>query len=339
MRLIKTRWLGDESGAEHTLIEIERESDFDELCRNMAQTKYYDRSYFHQTSGYKPGRHVAHFWLVAELLALLRPSRALDVGCGRGDLLSLLARHGIDVQGIDFSEDALRMAWPEMAGRIALGDLLQVCAGWKGTRSFDLLLGLDIWEHLHPAQLAASIRAVSDLGTRDALAFFVVPAFGADRSFGEQFPLEFEENRAAFESRAPFRFLTAEVLEPPIPVSGHLIWAHAQWWEQQFEAQGWRRVLDFDPVLHGVFDPLLPHSVRSFFVFRKDTDEAAARVRALLTELTRTRATASLSRGLLHVLREDPEEVARRWVIPRLPSGLRQRYREGKRWVRSMLSR
>ena len=304
----------------------------------MAETKYYDRDYFHGTSGYKTGRHVAHFWLVAELLALLRPTRALDVGCGRGDLLSLLARHGVDGQGIDFSEDALRMAWPDVADRIALGDLLQVCAGWTQTRSFDLLLGLDIWEHLHPSQLAASIRAVAELGTRDALAFFVVPAFGADRSFGEQFPLEFEENRAAFEAREPFRFLTAEHTAPPIPVSGHLIWAHAAWWEAQFEAQGWRRVTDFDPILHGVFDPLLPHSVRSFFVFRRDTDEAQARVRAISEQLTWARAAASCSRGLLHLLQEDPEEVARRWIIPRLPSGLRERYRSAKQRLRGLLT-
>jgi SAM-dependent methyltransferase len=263
MRFRPTHWLADGKGYNRgqsaTLIEIEHPSDFDVLCANMARTRYYDRAYFQGTSGYKPHSHVAHFWLVAHMLGLLRPRRALDVGCGRGDLISLLHRQGIDVNGLDFSEDALRMAWPNVADRLWLGDLQQVCLQrQREAKRFDLLLGLDIWEHLHPAALEGSIQAVSTLATSDALAFFVVPAFGADRSFAEQFPLEFEENRACFEQHVPFRFLTAEMLDPPIPVSGHLIWATALWWERQFEACGWQRVLDFDPLLHRVFDPCCP---------------------------------------------------------------------------------
>lgn len=39
------------------------------------------------------------------------PGRALDLGCGGGELAILLAQLGWDVTGIEFSETALEMAW------------------------------------------------------------------------------------------------------------------------------------------------------------------------------------------------------------------------------------
>lgn len=335
MRLIESRSLSDSGGKtlgqRTTLIQIEHPSDFDQLCANIAESGYYDSSYFGHISGYKPGRHVAHFWLVAAMLRLLRPTRALEVGCGRGDLLSLLARDGLEVHGVDASEDAVRMAWPELVGRLWLGNLADVCAAHANELKFDLLLGLDIWEHLHPAQLSTSIASATRLCTDDALAFCVVPAFGYDRSFGEQFPLEFEENRAAFERREPFTFLTAERTSPAVPASGHLIWAHAEWWEQQFVECGWRRVVDFDSLLHRVFDRFLPHSVRSFFLFARDNPSASNRVRSLSGQLTTRAVAIALAAGLASAVRDDPEEAARRWMIPLIPDNGRRMLRRAKR--------
>lgn len=335
MRLVESRPLSDGRPASNsrsaTLIEVEAEADFDQLLTNILETKYYDNAYFSSHSGYKKDAHVAHFWLVAELLRVLGPRRALEVGCGRGDLLALLARGGCEVEGIDLSEDAVRASWPGV--RVTLGDFTEVClrqaAAGKG--AFDLLLGLDVWEHLHPRALGPAIEAASAVTSDDALAYFVVPAFGVDRCFGEQFPLEFEENREAFTGRTPFRFLTAERMEPPIPSAGHLVWAHAEWWEAQFTRAGWRRITSLEPLVRA-FDPFIPYSVRSSFLFRRDTPAAAKREAALAMDPTlRLKAPLLVARGLALAAREDPEEAVRRWIVPHLGDGLRARYRDVKR--------
>ncbi|HEX5748778.1 MAG TPA: hypothetical protein VFZ09_21230 [Archangium sp.] len=65
-------------------------------------------------------------------------------------------------------------------------------------------------------------------------------------------------------------YLADERLEPPIPASGHLIWAHTEWWERQFAQHGLERLTDVERRLHAVFDLFFPHSVRSFYVFCRD---------------------------------------------------------------------
>ena len=325
MRLIEALSL---TGGSATLIEIERDSEYDGLLARILESGYYDHGYCEVHGGYKPGRHVAHFWLLAEMLAVLGPRRAMEVGCSRGDLLSLLARHGVEVAGIDLSAESAQTPWPEVRGRLKVGPLEDVGNHLAGP--FDLLLGLDVWEHLHPGRLGAAIDAVSSLAAPDALAFFVVPAFGPDRLFGEPFPLEFEQNRAAFVAGEPFRFLTAESVDPPLPFAGHLIWAPASWWESQFTSRGWKRVESLEPLLRA-FDRFVPFSVRSAYLFRRDTPQAAQRVAA--TAARELRPHWRVARGLLRAAREDPEEAARRWVIPHLPGSLRRAYRHLKAMV------
>jgi SAM-dependent methyltransferase len=286
MRLHETKFLNDGRGFNHgqsaTLIEVDGPADYDALLSNIVSTGYYDSAYFETHSGYKPGKRVAHFVFVAELALALRPRRALEVGCGRGDVLSLLIQRGVEVTGVDFSQAAAAQAWPELVGHLRLGELSEVCRALRDEgQRFDLVLGFDIWEHLHPARLEAAIASAVGCASDDALFFFVVPAFGDDAVFGESFPLEFEQNRAAFEAREPFRFLLAERTSPPIPASGHLVWAHTQWWERTFAAQGLVRLPELERPFHRAFDRALPHSVRSFYLFRRATAAATARAAAL----------------------------------------------------------
>jgi SAM-dependent methyltransferase len=288
MKLLQTHHLSDGKGFNQGqpayLIEIENGSDFDALLANIVRTGYYDSDYFTSHSGYEPGRLVTHFFFVAEMVLQLRPRQLLEVGCGRGDVLSLLQRRGVSIQGIDFSQAARAQAWPNVRDDIELGDFTDICACYAATdRRFDVLCGFDIWEHLHPGRLNASIRAVVNASTEDALFFFVVPAFGKDRIFGEAFPLEFEENRSEFQMRVPFRHLKAERTDPPIPSSGHLIWAHTDWWERQFQSHGLARQPALEQRLH-IFDRFLPHSVRSFYIFARTTKAAARRAAALEAE-------------------------------------------------------
>ncbi len=343
MRLLKSHYLADgklyNHGQETLLIQVEAPEDYDVLLGNILSSGYYDRAYFEHHSGLRDDRKVPHFWAVARMLQALRPRSVLDVGCGRGDVLALLHARGIGVTGIDFSEDVRDAAWPEIRPHYLAGDFGERCRELaREGRRFDTVCALDIWEHLHPRRLQEYVEALVSVASEDALFFFVVPAFGADRVFGEQFPLEFEENRARFDARQPFEYLCVERTEPPIPASGHLIWAHTEWWEGQFTRHGLERLEDVERRLHAVFDPFLPHSVRSFYVFRRQGGASAHRTRDVLpgpAGLQRARLLPELLRdvraGVISLPGEGREllrQAAKGFTPPavqRVYRGLRQR--------------
>ncbi len=298
MRLTKTRAL---NGDDATVIEIERPEDYEQLLSNIVRTGYYDGEYFRTHSGYEAGKLVPNFWFIAEMAAALRPTHALEIGCGRGDVLRLLARRGVSVRGADFSAEVHASAWPQVRDRIILGDLAEACRTLSaGGERFDLLMGFDIWEHLLPTALDGALDALLATASNDALCFFVIPAFGADAVFGEQFPLELEETRADFDARQPFRHLLAERTEPPLPASGHLIWAHTEWWQQRLEAHHLVRMPKLERSLHRFFDFVLPPSNRSFYILRRDTTEALKREQALLDGPYDSASFAKCLAGFLH---------------------------------------
>lgn len=337
MKLVDARFLDDGKAYNHgqpcTLIELERPEDAGALLENILRTGYYDGAYFAAHSGYERGKLVPNFWFIAELARALHPRRVLEVGCGRGDVLHLLQRSGVEVAGVDFSADACAQAWPGLEGKLEHGELSQVCA--KRAQPVDLLLGFDIWEHLLPERLDASIAAAVANLTEDGLAYFVVPAFGRDDVFGEPFPLEFELNRAAHEAHQPYRYLRAERLDPPIPASGHLIWADTTWWEARFAAHGLVRLRALERELHGFFDPLLVESNRSFYFFRRDTQAANARAEALRGTYSWARLARCVA-GFGYATRVTKElrgGLARHLVATKLPPGVRALYRRARELV------
>jgi SAM-dependent methyltransferase len=284
MQIIPSRYLDDGKGYNQgqaaQLIAIEQTSDYDTLLGNILRTGYYDQHYFEVHSGISRAFRVPHFWLLAQACRALDPGQTLDVGCGRGDLLSFLHPTGTAVAGMDFSEDIQRTAWPELHGQLYTGDIREGCAMLsRSGRRFDLVLGTDIWEHLHPDALGGYLDSVCGLGSDDAVFFFVVPAFGHDRVFGELFPLEFGENREDFDARRPFRYLLAEKVDPAIPASGHLIWAHTEWWEARFAERGLFRDVAAEKAFHRAFDDCLPASVRAVYLLTRGPG-ATSRLRA-----------------------------------------------------------
>jgi cyclopropane fatty-acyl-phospholipid synthase-like methyltransferase len=290
MRILKSNLLADgklfNDGRPVDLIQIESEQDFDVLLDNILRSGYYDQAYFDTHIDYRDGQVKFDAFFLASILRSLQPRSLLELGCGRGDVLLL---SGLDkkvrVGGIEFSRDVLKTVWPPLKEKIECGDILEVCRKLKSeAHFFDTFCAFDLWEHLHPRKLSEYIQAVVSLAAQDALFFFTIPAFGQDRVFGEIFPLELEENRNKFEQRLPFDFLNAESTEPAIPSNGHLIWAHTEWWQKQFEAYGLIRSEALERNIHEFFDEHLFYARKSFYIFYLNSFQARRRVEDLIKE-------------------------------------------------------
>ena len=324
LRLISTHYLDDgkgfNQGQEVELIHIQDPGDYDALVDNIISSNYYGSSYFEHNIGHTDRKIKVDNLYISSIVEHLGPRRLLELGCGRGDVLLLLKLRGFDqVFGVDISESILDTLWPPLKGQVECGDFLEVCRRYVDQgRRFDTFVALDIWEHLHPALLHDYIQVVMDLAAPDALLFCVIPAFGPDPVFGEIFPLEFAENRTAFEQGRPFDYLIAEKTDPPIPSNGHLIWAPSSWWQAQFESRGLVRVPQVEANLHTYFDDHFYYSQKAFFIFRPDTPQAQSRVEGLLKKRMRQPRKArlliehhkavqrfGLSQGLPEILNSD----------------------------------
>lgn len=298
MRLVDSRYVDD--GRPARLIEIEDPQDFDVILERIASTNYYGDDYHARFSGQQDGRLIGHLWIVAEMVRFLQPRRVLDVGCARGDVLRVLAEvWGVDVLGVELSEDAVEAVWPSLRGRIRMGDMTEVLRALVPQYPdgiADVLCGLDVWEHIHPGHLGDAIAAFAAAGTDDALHLVVVPAYGTDAVFGEQHEFPFEENRRFFDNHEPWRYLYADPVHPEIPYAGHLTYADTVWWERTFRDAGLVRHPALERELHRL-DPLLPPSVRSFYILSRGTDAALARAdRLVRTGFGPARQTAMVGR-------------------------------------------
>jgi SAM-dependent methyltransferase len=86
-----------------------------------------------------------------------RDLQILEIGCGMGELLSGLAQLGYDCTGIDVSrtriEHLQRRQSPKLRFQQAEGTRLPFAAA-----SFDLVLSMQLFEHLHPDDAATHLR-------------------------------------------------------------------------------------------------------------------------------------------------------------------------------------
>jgi SAM-dependent methyltransferase len=268
MRIIKSHYLPDgklfNDGRSVDLIQIEKEEDYDILINNIG-TDYYNDAYFSSHIDYPE-------------------NQVLELGCGRGDVLGLLtADKKIQVRGIENSQDILKKIWPFLEEKVDPGDILDAYELYFSLKkTFDTFCAFDLWEHLLPRKLHDYIAGLVELAEEDALFFFSIPAFGEDKVFGEIFPLELEENRGKFDARSPFDYLIVESLKPLIPAKGHLIWAHTEWWQKQFESHGLIRAEELERNVHTYFDEHLFYARKSFYIFHLDSPQSRHRVARLL---------------------------------------------------------
>ncbi|HZG53808.1 MAG TPA: class I SAM-dependent methyltransferase, partial [Pyrinomonadaceae bacterium] len=97
--------------------------------------------------------------------------RILDVGCGTGANLEMLAQFG-EAEGVDVSEDALAFCRARGLGQVKLGAAEQLP---YADASFDLVTALDVVEHLDDD--AAGLREMRRVLRPGGRALLFVPAF------------------------------------------------------------------------------------------------------------------------------------------------------------------
>lgn len=86
---------------------------------------------------------------------VFQPTKVLDLGCGPGALMHLLWEIGVDVEGIDFAESSLRLATPEVRGRITIGQVTDPTL--KPAGAYDLVICREVLEHLTVLQVRQAV--------------------------------------------------------------------------------------------------------------------------------------------------------------------------------------
>lgn len=110
---------------------------------------------------------------VARLCGAGTTGKALDLGCGRGELSLELARRGFDVDAIDYSEDAIEIAREALARNPAISSsILLECNDVNQARidgPYHIAVASDLIEHMRPSELDSLYRRVSENLAEDGL--------------------------------------------------------------------------------------------------------------------------------------------------------------------------
>ena len=219
--------------------------------------------------------------LVAEMLSSFAPRAGLELGCAAGAVLECLEDLGVEAEGIDISAMAVARASDRVRSRIHAGDILALDL----PRKYDLLFGLDVFEHLNPNKLDAYLARLAAVTTEDALLFCNIPAFGEDPVFGTVFPFYVDGWREDAAAGKPFSRLHAD--DQGYPIHGHLVWADAAWWSARFARAGFTREVEIERAFHRKYDGYMKKrspARRAFFVFGKPA--AAARRAGVLSRIS-----------------------------------------------------
>jgi len=117
--------------------------------------------------------------LVSSILTLAQPrpgASILDLGCGRGHLLSLLAARGFRIAGVDSSPGSVRAAQAALASvdpdRIRVGDLSAIPFE-AGT--FDVVVLIETIEHVRPESLTSLLEEVRRMLAPNGALFITTP--------------------------------------------------------------------------------------------------------------------------------------------------------------------
>lgn len=123
----------------------------------------------------------AHRYLMPKVIELLegalkgKPRRVFDLGCGNGSAAAAISKRGVEVVGVDPSEEGInrgRIAFPQLTLRV--GSAYDDLATSYG--SFPALISLEVVEHLYKPRLFA--RCAYELLEEKGVAIITTPYHG-----------------------------------------------------------------------------------------------------------------------------------------------------------------
>jgi glycerol-3-phosphate cytidylyltransferase-like family protein/SAM-dependent methyltransferase len=94
---------------------------------------------------------------------VFEPRRVLDMGCGPGVLMFLLAELGVEADGIDFSPEIKALAPPEVGERIVVGEVTEPHVP---DDSYDLVICREVMEHLTVLQVRKTVATICRASSR-----------------------------------------------------------------------------------------------------------------------------------------------------------------------------
>jgi len=229
-------------GVPMILFKADSDADFDFMEQTIAKHRYYDGM------GVWGVKIDVDKLVTAALVHGMGAKSCLELGCFTGAVISQLEEAGIEVVGLDVSHVAFALAYSNIKNRMVYADLLTA----RLEKRFDVVLAMDIIEHLNPVKFDQYISAIAALVSKDGYFYLNSPMFGADDVFGEVFGTYVSQWQGAGE-QVLFRRLDCDPLG--WPMHGHLVWASPVWWEQQFAAHGLVRDRAIERAIHGKLGP------------------------------------------------------------------------------------
>ena len=247
-----------ETNREMLFFKAESKADYDWLEENILEEGYYDSLGVWETGVDEDKQNLA------EMAGCLGPRACLEIGCFTGSVLMLLKEAGVEAEGVEVSHLALALAHRRVRRNIHFGGLCELGLSPK----YDLLMGMDVFEHLNPNRLDGYLGECRRLLGRGGYLFTNIPAYGQDPVFGGAHGFSLDEwEQEALQGRN-FGLIQAD--GQGWPISGHLIWAAWDWWQARFEAGGFKREVELEKALHRRFDGFIRQKAParlSFFVF------------------------------------------------------------------------
>jgi SAM-dependent methyltransferase len=202
--------------------------------------------------------------MIAEIVRGLGARSCFEVGCFTGPVLSLLAERGIAAVGCEVSHTAFAFAYPNIRDTLIYGDLLDLGIDHR----FDVILCMDVLEHLNPLRLDRYIAKLASLLEADGRVYLNSPMFGVDPVFG-CIAAPRLESWIAVGNRSFWREWPCD--DAGWPQHGHLVWASPNWWTAQFAAYGLIRDAAAERVIHSRLAAYFAQAPgrRMFFVLRR----------------------------------------------------------------------
>lgn len=155
------------------------------LCK--IPQNFYDKEYYEPLSNSKKTQYYPlknkrvrkdHKLRAQWILKNFNIKSFLEIGCGRGFLLKVLKKHGIDAWGVEYSPYAIKTASKSIQPCIIQADVAEL----KLARKFDMIFSHDVLEHLNVKQITKFLKKSNKIASKSMVHII---SCSCDRNIGD----------------------------------------------------------------------------------------------------------------------------------------------------------